>query len=660
MNCSLPSLPSDSNFTAGGEKASLTPAVVSALLGSLPGTAGADGADPTTSGFKQIMSTAAGLAADHRTTSGDPMPASRILAALGKARWQKRAGDTSPGVDPTIAGAGVLGWTPPLTPTDPSPTGEATTEVETPSLLGESPGLGRIGGTTAGAPTSILRSLATFDRTLNPGSVATTPDQHENEAPPSLASALATVGPRLASTTTDADGAQDAPALRATGLPGFCAAAPAATDAAGSAIPTLNGGKMDKAGDEAQTAIRWDHAPSAATKTGSFDQGSPMQSAQFGHPLRAAIAGAGDENRLSATPGLSADSNLAVPIAGGANRPPVAPHLALGGNTAVATADEANRAPVAIPSSLPAETISQTIGNAIATSDASTTETETTVLRSDADRPVLVATDFQPPTEAKNGPHATEQEKSAVSRGIAGGGSSPAGIRVGKKILSSTLQAVRSTESNVGTGVAKSVTGMSSESLDDRASAPIAILPSLAVPDSTGLASQPATDAPAPGTPSAVAQQTVATVLTLLDAQEARGHSTARSVNLQFRFGQADLTVHVELRAGEVYAQFRTDSAELRTALAQEWQTVVSHGTGSAFRLAAPEFLPGTASMSGTTSHFSGENAPRQQSNAQTHERPLATESGNSGRTGAQARTVSVASSPAPNLNGAVHLNAFA
>ncbi|WP_414661685.1 hypothetical protein [Horticoccus sp. 23ND18S-11] len=45
-------------------------------------------------------------------------------------------------------------------------------------------------------------------------------------------------------------------------------------------------------------------------------------------------------------------------------------------------------------------------------------------------------------------------------------------------------------------------------------------------------------------------------------------------VSLQFRVGDADLSVRVELRADQVRTTFRTDSAELRNALSHEWQSV--------------------------------------------------------------------------------------
>jgi hypothetical protein len=64
-----------------------------------------------------------------------------------------------------------------------------------------------------------------------------------------------------------------------------------------------------------------------------------------------------------------------------------------------------------------------------------------------------------------------------------------------------------------------------------------------------------------------------------------------RSVTLQFSVSGVDLGVRVELRGDEVHTTFRTDSTELRTALAQQWQSVTAaQGGDRAARLAEPVF----------------------------------------------------------------------
>jgi len=72
------------------------------------------------------------------------------------------------------------------------------------------------------------------------------------------------------------------------------------------------------------------------------------------------------------------------------------------------------------------------------------------------------------------------------------------------------------------------------------------------------------------------------------------------AVTLKFSVSGVDLGVRVELRGENVHTTFRTDSPELRAALAQEWQSVAAgHGADRSMRLAEPVFTsnaPHTAS----------------------------------------------------------------
>jgi hypothetical protein len=81
-------------------------------------------------------------------------------------------------------------------------------------------------------------------------------------------------------------------------------------------------------------------------------------------------------------------------------------------------------------------------------------------------------------------------------------------------------------------------------------------------------------------------------VKVVLQAAEQVSSRDQKSVNLQFSVGDADLTVRVERHAGEVRTTFRTDSNELRAALAQEWQAVTgsSNATDRAARMASATF----------------------------------------------------------------------
>ena len=93
-----------------------------------------------------------------------------------------------------------------------------------------------------------------------------------------------------------------------------------------------------------------------------------------------------------------------------------------------------------------------------------------------------------------------------------------------------------------------------------------------------------------------------------------------KSVDLQFSVGEADLNVRVELHANEVRTTFRTESPELRAALAHEWQSIAEAGTSGerSFRLAPATFVANDAS---TSNAFSGDASARdRQSNARRGE----------------------------------------
>jgi len=109
------------------------------------------------------------------------------------------------------------------------------------------------------------------------------------------------------------------------------------------------------------------------------------------------------------------------------------------------------------------------------------------------------------------------------------------------------------------------------------------------------------------------AGQAVEAALTAAD-KFAAGKS---SVDLRFSVGGEDLVVRVELRANEVHATFRTESADLRAALSNEWQAVnattqVSHDRP--FRLATPVFESSVSADAGASSGQGGaqQQQPRQ------------------------------------------------
>lgn len=101
------------------------------------------------------------------------------------------------------------------------------------------------------------------------------------------------------------------------------------------------------------------------------------------------------------------------------------------------------------------------------------------------------------------------------------------------------------------------------------------------------------------------AHRAVEVVLHAVDRVARREQS---AVKLEFSVGDAELVVRVERHANEVRATFRTDSPELRAALAQEWQAVTgaasdrggraSSATFAGLEQAPQESLSGDASSS--------------------------------------------------------------
>jgi hypothetical protein len=83
------------------------------------------------------------------------------------------------------------------------------------------------------------------------------------------------------------------------------------------------------------------------------------------------------------------------------------------------------------------------------------------------------------------------------------------------------------------------------------------------------------------------AQHAVDAVLSLAEKFASTDRHT---VNLQFSIGGADLQVKVELRRDEVHTAFHTESPELRSALAHEWQAMNGAHSDRAIRFTDPVF----------------------------------------------------------------------
>jgi hypothetical protein len=86
------------------------------------------------------------------------------------------------------------------------------------------------------------------------------------------------------------------------------------------------------------------------------------------------------------------------------------------------------------------------------------------------------------------------------------------------------------------------------------------------------------------------AAHAVETVVALVDAQASRAQGAASSVKLNFNFNGNDLAVRIEMANGVVHTQFRTDSPELRGAIASQWQASSPSSQNRDVTFLAPSF----------------------------------------------------------------------
>jgi hypothetical protein len=110
-----------------------------------------------------------------------------------------------------------------------------------------------------------------------------------------------------------------------------------------------------------------------------------------------------------------------------------------------------------------------------------------------------------------------------------------------------------------------------------------------------------------------------AAVEATLDAVEHARDAAHSSVELKLSFGDdTRLAVRVELRNGAVQTTFRTDSAELRQALANEWRqqapAVVATASDRSVRIADPVFASSSGSLDSAGTSTGGHSDSRQPS----------------------------------------------
>ena len=267
-------------------------------------------------------------------------------------------------------------------------------------------------------------------------------------------------------------------------------------------------------------------------------------------------------------------------------------------------------APSAAPSFSPATAEAVTLIASPASTDAAT---DSNLAVAASDTLLLSSSELSASApEARRSPRAREENFAARAEKI-GCEKISARSALPKTFLNPPEKRVTSGDPDLGIGVAKPATDMPAATFANR-SAPAAVLVhtaaasvAVAAPDLLAR-SAPLLASDAPST----AQRAVDAVLTATDRFAA---GDRHAVNLQFFVGGADLAVRVELRANEVRATFRTDSAELRTALAHEWQAVSGDATDRPVRLAPPVFTSSSGDVSGFAA-FTGDNASRQRDSA--------------------------------------------
>jgi hypothetical protein len=183
-----------------------------------------------------------------------------------------------------------------------------------------------------------------------------------------------------------------------------------------------------------------------------------------------------------------------------------------------------------------------------------------------------------------------------------------------KKILSALDKRVAEPRPDLGTDVAKPAPAMANSSILRPPS-----------PDSTSgavtgvAAAQHDRLPPAADSAAVTASQAHRAVEAVLSAADRVGAGEKQAVNLQFSFLDVSLAVRVELREGAVHTTFRTDSAELRSALAHEWQSVSSQVSDRPIKMADPVF----AANHGGSGSLAGDSARQQQQQQQSQQQHL-------------------------------------
>lgn len=258
--------------------------------------------------------------------------------------------------------------------------------------------------------------------------------------------------------------------------------------------------------------------------------------------------------------------------------------------------------------------------------------------------------------------------------------------------LETIEQQFKATSMELGIDVAKTPSAMPATTSNRRSTAPAAaasdspavpaprgdgerLVPAAATPAFVAppvapapVAPQPAshTDQPVavPATPAQVSAAAHRAVDAVLASTDRFTPVTQSSVDLQLSVGDAPLSVRVEIRAGVVHATFRTDSPELRTALAQEWQAAGhQQSADQSLRLAPAVFASSDRASGDAGSALAGQNFSQGRDQS-SRSAPEFFSAGSARSQLADAVTAEPAASPAPSrrspADSSVRLHAFA
>ncbi|HEY5228508.1 MAG TPA: hypothetical protein VIJ19_08200, partial [Opitutaceae bacterium] len=226
-----------------------------------------------------------------------------------------------------------------------------------------------------------------------------------------------------------------------------------------------------------------------------------------------------------------------------------------------------------------------------------------------------------------------------------------------KKFLSSGDKEVADSSQPLGTAVAKVTSAMPTLTTPER---PTSAQPAFAVAAQGASSAGTTTDqAPAQADVTGTARGAVEAAMTA--AEMLHSGATQQSMSMQFSMGDAELNLRVEMKNGEVQATFSTNSAQLRSDLASEWQSTAAGNSQSSLHQVQPVFT--SSGTGGTLS--SGEYAQQQGRGGNAGSEPrFSPSSGSSAPSspsyGSSADTMEANAVPAAAAAGSLYLQTFA